>query len=486
MVKNTGSSDASKPRPRVVVLDTNVLMHNPHSIFSFEEHHVFIPMMVLTELNRHKKGVEEQNRNARLSANIIDELMIAAKEGGHDMFKEGVPINLHRFAKTATGRIFFQDMESTIVPPAYCGFGDEGDCKIAQSQYIMQNSPNFVDHDVVIVTLDTLMHATCLMYDIKCEKYFTNSVLRDSDIFDSGVTTLNTDYFDGKECSSEWNEDFKVMDYILPPDSSLLPGTMIINEIPGEFKYGMVRESDERAVVINPVLSYFEDKGGRNIMDMHAKNVEQNFLLNACLNPDRTIVAGTGEAGTGKTLMALLAGLQQVIEEKRYDKIVVTRAFIPKGRDLGFLPGDVGQKTEEWKKPFTDNLHAIARTCEVLRGSRRGPTEAELRELVEFEAITYMTGRTFHDQFIIVDESQNLTPQMMRDIVARAGEGSKVVVLGNIEQIDTSEVNAHTCGLSFLIDRFRGYRHFAHVMLKDATVRSPLAAAANERLNIRK
>jgi PhoH-like ATPase len=458
------------------VLDTNVLMHDPLSIFRFEEHDIFICSTVLEELDRNKKGLDTPQRNARMVLNFIDELIEKVEPV---QLGDGVVLSGHKQAGNARGRMFFEDdTASREVSGTF--IENTGDNRIIQTVRDIRRR-RFKDTEVILVSQDTNMRIKCKIEGITCERYLTDFIASDADIFYSGIERLPDGYF--KDLHVDYMRHDGGDHYYLPLDAEkkLLPGTMLVTEgASAPFKRGYVRtRNNDIGVCVLQVWGY---SNGHKAFNIHERNEEQGLALWALMNPDIDLVVLSGPAGTGKTLLTLAAGLEQTISgsgrEIRYDDLMFVCGLNPVGKkDIGFLPGSKEEKLEPWMGAVKDNLDVLFHPVTGMKDCKRQDVE----EFMAIEAVMHTRGRTLHRRYLVIDEGQNYTAHEMRTLITRAGDGTKVVVLGNNAQIDNPYVSVHTNGFSYLISQFRGTENFAHVMLKGG-VRSRLAQRANELL----
>ncbi len=475
---------ARKPRrtgpAKLFVLDTNVLMHDPMSLFRFEEHDIFLPMITLEELDGHKRGMSEVARSVRQVSRELDALAsLAAKDGsldahaGIDLAKTG-----HR---EAGGKLFFQTMLLDIKLPAGLPQG-KADNQILGVVQGLREQQLKVAHprEVVLVSKDINMRVKARALGLPAEDYTNDKTLEDGDLLYTGVLALPADFWErhGKTMES-WQQGGHTFYRISGP---LVPGLLINQfvylEVPGAAAlYARVTEITGKTAVLKTLRDYTH---GKNAMwGVTARNREQNFALNLLLDPECDFITLTGTAGTGKTLMTLAAGLSQVLDDRRYSEIIVTRVTVPVGDDIGFLPGNEEEKMGPWMGALDDNLEVLARTDASAGEWGRAATNDLVRSKIKIKSLNFMRGRTFLNKFVLIDEAQNLTPKQMKTLITRAGPGTKIVCLGNLAQIDTPYLTEGSSGLTYAVDRFKGWPHGGHVMLARGE-RSRLADFASE------
>lgn len=469
-------------KPKLFVLDTNVLMHDPTSLFRFEENDVFIPMMTLEELDNHKKGQSEVSRNARQASRTLDSVVGEAEHHiGDGILLKDSSDNL------ATGSLFFQTEAINGSLPATLPAGKADNQIIGVVMHLREKYP---DRRVVLVSKDINMRIKARALGLIAQDYQNDKVLEDTDLLYTGTRELPQDFWTthGKDMES-WKEDGHTLYRIRGP---LCPG-LLVNEFvwqDGSRPFqAIVQECVGRTATLRVLRDYSHNKNG--IWGITARNREQNFALNLLMNPDIDFVSLSGQAGTGKTLLTLAAGLVQTMEQGRYTEIIFTRVTVPIGEDIGFLPGTEEEKMIPWMGALEDNLDVLnggaAQTkhddvkSSINDGWGKAATRDLMRSRLKVKSLNFMRGRTFIKKYLIIDEAQNLTPKQMKTLITRAGPGTKVVCLGNIAQIDTPYLTEGSSGLSYVVDRFKGWRHGGHVTLLRGE-RSRLADHAAEML----
>ncbi|MGF6777583.1 PhoH family protein [Paraburkholderia sp. GAS334] len=459
---------------KLFVLDTNVLMHDPSCLFRFEEHDVYLPMMTLEELDNHKKGMSEVARNARQVSRTLDALVANA-----GAMSEG--ISLSRLgSREAAGRLYFQTKLTHIEPVEGLPQG-KADNQILGVVRALQRDRE--DRQVVLVSKDINMRIKAHALGLPAEDYFNDQVLEDSDLLYSGIRALPQDFWTKHAKGMESWQDTKTGTTYYRVTGPLC-ASMLVNEFVylepqnGEpVFHALVRELNGKTALLQTLRDYGHHKN--NVWGITARNREQNFALNLLMNPEIDFVTLLGQAGTGKTLVALAAGLAQVLDDKRYNEIIVTRATVPVGEDIGFLPGTEEEKMQPWMGAFDDNLEVLQKTDDAAGEWGRAATQELIRSRLKVKSMNFMRGRTFVDKYLIIDEAQNLTPKQIKTLVTRAGPGTKIICLGNIAQIDTPYLTEGSSGLTYVVDRFKGWAHSGHVTLARGE-RSRLADYASE------
>ena len=467
----------AEPR-RVFVLDTNVMMHDPSAIFRFEEHDIFIPMTVLEELDAGKKGVSEAARNVRQVSRFLDELMASVDKSQID---RGMELPSAKYApkgkKPPSGRLFFQTRQlSSGLPDHLPGHG--ADNAILAQTLALQNQQPGASHAGVeghqpahqgrdhrrarrglLQRQDDrgrrppLHRRRGIAGELLGQALDASSSRGTSTAGARSTACAASSSRTGHRTSSSTSQASTGIEAIVRRSKASLPCSKLARD-------------------------YRSERHG--IWGISARNREQNFALNLLLDPEIDLVTILGPAGTGKTLLTLAAGLSQALETNRYSEIIMTRVTIPLGEDIGFLPGTEEEKMEPWMGALMDNLEVLTQSQEG--GSwGRAATNDLLRNRIKIRSLNFMRGRTFLNRYLILDEAQNLTPKQMKALVTRAGPGTKLVCLGNIAQIDSPYLSETTCGLTYVVNRFRGWKHYGHITLTRGE-RSRLADFASEML----
>jgi len=459
---------------RLYILDTNVLMHDSTSLFRFEEHDVFLPMMVLEELDAAKKGLSEVARNVRQVSRFIGELM---QQQSDTRLEDGlellVPDGLQLSEKN--GKLFFQtsmpEMHSSLLRD-----GSFADNEILSTALALKESQ--ADREVILVSKDINLRIKAAILGVQAEDYFNDRALDDLSLLYQGMSVHPANFWDNNADVESWNEGGRTY-YRLQVDNpdEWYPNQCVAIGDQGGIE-AIVKQVDDRSVLLRLVDDYYD--GSKNIWGIHARNREQNFALNLLMDPDIDFVTLMGTAGTGKTLLTLAAGLAQAMDEKRYNEIIVTRATVSIGEDIGYLPGTEEEKMTPWMGALTDNLEVLMQPQEGGAWGRAATNDL-LSSRVKIRALNFMRGRTFLHRFVIIDEAQNITPKQMKALITRAGPRTKMICLGNVEQIDTPYLTETTSGLTFAVDRFKHWSHAGHITLRRGE-RSRLADFASEAL----
>jgi len=459
---------------RIYVLDTNVLMHDPTALFKFEEHDVFLPMQVIEELDNAKKGTSEASRNARQVSRFLNELIEAE---GTDKIASGItlarPKGLQLRAADSIGKLRFQTGSFDSAKRFGAVMPDN---QILGAILVLREEEPTVP--VVFVSKDINLRIKASIAGIVSEDYENDRALDDFSLLYTGSTALPEDfwqrYSDGLKSWTEKGRTFYKLarladDEWYPNQFVYLPG-----DDEAEFRVAKVDDGFVELQIVDDFRSQQHAVWG-----ITARNREQNFAMNALMDPEIDFVTLLGTAGTGKTLLALAAGLAQTMDQQRYREIIMTRATVSVGEDIGFLPGTEEEKMTPWMGALTDNLEVLMPNTQDGGSWGRAATNDLLASRIKIRSLNFMRGRTFLTRWLILDEAQNLTPKQMKTLITRAGPGTKIICLGNVEQIDTPYLTETTSGLTYAVDRFKGWAHSAHITLKRGE-RSRLADFASE------
>jgi PhoH-like ATPase len=466
--------DNMKKERKLFVLDTNILMHDPTAIFHFQEHDIYLPMVVLEELDEHKTGLSEVARNVRQTNRMLVELMCNAT---HQQLVAGlsIPSFWAKEHEKNSGRLFFQTDDFDQVHISSLPGHKADNTLLATAIGLQKKNPA---QQVVIVSKDINLRIKAGILGIPAEDYYNDQVLDDVSLLHSGLHMLEDNFWDthGKDMEA-WKESGRTFYRINGPLTNQWNPNDCLSTKDKTFQ-AIVKQVEPGHAVVEMARDHTSEK--HTVWGITARNLEQNFALNLLLDPEIDFVTLQGSAGTGKTLLTIAAGLTQVLDQRRYTEIIMTRVTIPVGEDIGFLPGTEEEKMTPWMGALMDNLEVLHSTQEG--GSfGRGATEDLLKNKIKIRSLNYMRGRTFLNRFIIIDEAQNLTSKQIKTLVTRAGPGSKIICLGDIKQIDTPYLTETTSGLTFAVDRFKHWQHSAHMTLTRGE-RSRLAFYAAEHL----
>jgi PhoH-like ATPase len=446
-----------------------VLIHDPSSLFRFEEHDIFLPMVTLEELDNNKKGLTEVARNARQASRNLEEIV------GTDLtnLELGCPLNVNG-NRHLTGRLFIQTLQVNTELPGLAGLkADNQILAVVLDQ--QKRQPN---RQVILVSKDINIRIKARAMGMAAEDYFNDKVLEDSDLLYSGMKELPADFWEKHSKAMEsWQEAGRMFYRISGPlCKSFLVNEFVYYEYEKPF-HALVRSVDGNSSVLEVVKDHMHPKN--NVWGINARNREQNFALNLLMDPEVDFVSLLGQAGTGKTLLTLASALTQVLDKKIYSEIIMTRVTVSVGEDIGFLPGTEEEKMGPWMGALDDNLEVLNKSDEDAGEWGRAATQDLIRSRIKVKSLNFMRGRTFLNKFLIIDEAQNLTPKQMKTLITRAGPGTKVVCMGNIAQIDTPYLTEGSSGLTYVVDRFKGWSHNGHITLTRGE-RSRLADFATE------
>jgi PhoH-like ATPase len=475
----------SKKR-RLYVLDTNVLMHDPAALFRFEEHDVLIPMMVLEELDAAKKGTSEVSRNVRQVSRFLSELIESATKA--QLAKDGIPLKrpdaLDLGGNKPTGKLLLQTGSSKSAGLQSLGNGglakdDFGYVKpdnqilaaLIEARDLFPNTPT------VLVSKDINLRIKAAINGIEAEDYENDRALDDLSLLYPGTVEVPEKFWDQHPELESWIEKGHTCYRIkAKPNQNWYVNQAVFFENKDAVEL-RVTKIENKKIELRIVDDY---RRGAQVWGISARNREQNYALNLLMDPEVDFVSLLGTAGTGKTLLALAAGLVQTMDQQRYREIIVTRATVPVGEDIGFLPGTEEEKMTPWMGALEDNLEVLASPRDSSSWAKAATNDL-LASRIKIRSMNFMRGRTFLNRYLIIDEAQNLTPKQMKTLITRAGPGTKIVCLGNVEQIDTPYLTETTSGLTYVVDRFKMWPHSGHVTLRRGE-RSRLADFASEAL----
>ena len=455
---------------RLFVLDTNILMHDPTCLFRFQEHDIFIPMMVLEELDKNKRGHSDVARSARQASRFLEECVTGASQ---KEIENGLPLPSPANSDVVSGKLFLQTLDLSYELPSDMP-GSIPDNAILSVSLALQKQLD--SRQVVLVTKDINLRIKAAALGLVAEDYNNDQVIDDVNLLYSGSAELDKNFWDEHADGIEaWQEEQKSF-YQITGDGmeDWYPNQFLYND-EDEF-YAIVRRHEDHKTRIEVICNY--ETSSHNLWGIKARNREQNFAMNILMDREIDFVTLLGQAGSGKTLLTLAAALTQTLEQKIYQEIIVTRVTVPVGEDIGFLPGTEEEKMTPWMGALMDNLEVLT-TPQGAGDWERAATNDLLQKRIKIRSMNFMRGRTFLNKFLIIDEAQNLTSKQMKTLITRAGPGTKVVCLGNIAQIDTPYLSETNSGLTYVVDRFKNWEHSAHITLQRGE-RSRLADYASE------
>lgn len=439
---------------KIFVLDTNVLIHSPQALFSFEENRVVVPIVVLEEIDQFKKGVDEKSRNARQIGRYLDSLRTQGSlQEGVRMENGGtIQVTVNKDVTDTADKLFFLDRIDNLI--------------IGTALYFKEKYP---DKQVTLISKDTNVRIKADAVGINSENY-------------------ETDTIKFEELYTGWNPvEVEKSDFDEATVKGFLPNTF------GEFCPNQyLRITDNQDPARSRSLRYLKSSNafhamqfytGEPVFGITARNFEQEMALDLLLDDSIKLVSLSGKAGTGKTLLAMAAGLQKVVEDQKYTRLVISRPISPLGKDLGYLPGTKSEKFNPWMQPIYDNMDILLslhedKSYENMKNKRKPSIEDFMDyDFLELEPLTYIRGRSLPDQFIIIDEAQNLTPHEMKTIITRAGENTKLVLTGDPYQIDIPYLDSASNGLSVAVEKLKNEDIVGHMTLEKGE-RSKLADLA--------
>ncbi len=460
-------ASATSSNPIFYVLDTNVLIHDPTAILNFDEHHVIIPITVLEELDSLKSGRQSIAADCRQAIRELDKLLGRASPGD---VETGVPIP-RGIAGTLSGTLsvlMSEVPEKIVMLPTHLN-----DNKILNDVgFLKQNNPN---SRVVLVTKDINVRLKARGCGIESQDYHSDQLLSDIEQLNTGYLEFAGSFWDRIEDVNTFQRDGQTFHQVSKTsfDAPVYPNQFVCDE--AGFLSRIVAIEGEQVMLLHLDSAKLMET---ETWGLYPQDLYQAMAMNLLLDPQIHLVSLTGSAGSGKTILALAASIEQTVPNKLYRRIIVTRSTQGLDEDIGFLPGTEEEKMEPWLGAITDNLEALHWDDESCSGSIEYVMD---KVPLRFKSLNYIRGRSFQGSLILIDESQNLTPHQIKTIVTRAGSGSKVICLGNLAQIDTPYLTATSSGLTYLTERFKGFNHGGNILLRGVP-RSALAKFAEEHL----
>lgn len=482
----------SPRKKKLFVLDTNVLMHDPNAIHRFGRHDIYLPMIVLEELDAHKKGMAETARNVRQVSRIIDGLL---KGRTGKAISRGIPLEDTINAEGTTkkpGSLFLQTESVDVVLPDSLVTGKADNSILASALHLK----TVEDRPVVLVSKDINLRIKAAAIGLQAEDYFHDAhELEDADLLYSGALSLEDEDFVRFTDAVE-SDNGQAIDVARKAahKGDIYANQCVWHEATGdsapsrqEYILKLDENSVEGTLIPQKLTNYRRE--GNAIWGVAARNRAQNFAMNMLMDPSVDIVTLCGAAGTGKTLLALAAGLAQAFDprpgqQQPFTEIIMTRVTVPLGEDIGFLPGTEEEKMTPWMGALMDNLEVLGASDQSSGGSnswQSGASKDFLMNKIKIRSLNFMRGRTFFNRYVIIDEAQNLTPKQMKALITRIGPNSKIVCMGNLAQIDTPYLTETTSGLTYVVERFKNWHHAGHVTLMQGE-RSRLADYASQNL----
>lgn len=454
-------------RKKMYVLDTNVLIHDPNALLNFEEHDVIIPMTVLEELDSLKSGKQAVAADCRQAIRNIDKLLGDASPKN---IERGVPIVRARKAEPLGTLSILMSAEHTGSHSLPEHLNDN---KIINTLAALQ--ARHTDRDIILVSKDINMRLKARGFGVEAQDYHNDQLLDDIDLLPKGYREFSNSFWDNI-AKVETIQREGVTEHILKREGEL--AKLNINEfvIDEQGFVGKVVDIEEEQLVLQDL--HQQDLLNREVWGLTPRDIYQAIALNLLMDPDVHLVNLTGSAGSGKTILALAACIELTVASKTYKRIIATRSTQGLDEDIGFLPGTEAEKMEPWLGAIVDNLEALHEDDENMTAS----VDYILSKVpLHFKSLNYIRGRSFQHSLIIIDESQNLTPHQIKTIITRAGNGSKVICLGNLAQIDTPYLSGLSSGLTYMTERFKNFRHGGHIHLQGVP-RSALAEFAEANL----
>jgi PhoH-like ATPase len=442
---------------KIFVLDTNVLIFDPSALFRFKEHDVYIPMVTLEELDGNKKGSSDVARACRQVSRMIDEI-VSQVDGG--TIESGFILNQFNGGH-AMGRLFLQSdqVEGTLPGSLPSHKGDNEILRVT-----LGLGKKHAGRDVVLVSRDINLRIKAKALNVWAEDYRNDNVIEDADYLYTGMMEIDEGFWKRNQTIDSGKHDSKSFYVIQGPDCEAMLPNLVVHGYgnSGPFCARVVSRHGDQ-VRLETLIDHTHSKN--QVWGVTAKNLEQSIALNLLLDDEVDLVTILGQAGSGKTLLTLAASLSMMHEDKSHTEMIFTRITVPVGEDIGFLPGTEQEKLMPWMGALEDNLEALAQSPDGAGAWGKKATMDMVTSKIKVKAMSFMRGRTFMNKILVVDEAQNLTPKQIKTLITRAGSGTKVICLGNIAQIDSAYLTESSCGLSYLVERMKGWPHYGHVTL---------------------
>jgi PhoH-like ATPase len=464
-------SDSAAHDTKIYVLDTNILLHEPLAFMSFKEHDVVVPMTVLEELDYIKDSKKDVARDARVAIRSMEDVL---RDATPEQIISGVSMRGLGSGETApTGRLSIYS-DHGMAQEQQVFTSNENDNRIINAALMLQRDKK--SHSVVLVTKDINMRLKAKGAGLEnVEDYRTDQLVSDIKFLSKGYFTFDGNFWDKIKSVNSHSEG---RDTIHTIERKVLPDAYVNEFLLDETEHfaAIVESVDDEEVDILDISR--ERLMGRRAWGITPKNIGQGMALHALLDPHIDLIILTGPAGSGKTLLALAAALEMVVEKKLYDKLIVTRNTPEIAESIGFLPGTEEEKMAPWLAAITDSLEVLHKNDENVSGSMNYIME---KANIQFKSINFMRGRSIQNSIVILDESQNLTAAQLKTIITRCGEGTKLICSGNLAQIDSNYLSPVTSGLTYLVEKFKNFAGSATINL-DGVVRSRLADFAEREL----
>lgn len=464
---------------KIFVLDTNVLMYDPASLFRFKENDLFIPMTSLEELDNNKKGVTEVARNARQSSRFLDEVIRFGISNGYTL-ESGFPLKFFN-GGGATGSLHLQPLQA-VDKKALLEMGlpeHKADNEILASALLLK--AKYPKRDVVIVSKDINLRIKAIALSLPAEDYTNDHVVEDTDLLYTGFELAPDDFWENSKTDSRkeqgksvWTVENDFCGHLNPNQFISVPSNS------GEDLWLRVKERlAPNKIVCETMVDYTHGKN--NVWGITARNIEQSMVMNLLLDPDVDFVTILGRAGSGKTMLTLACALNLLYERKLYEELIFTRITVPVGDDIGFLPGTEEEKMRPWMGALEDNLEVLTKTPADAGEWGKQATKDVVWSKIKIKSMNFMRGRTFLNRLVVIDEAQNLTPKQVKTLITRAGPGTKIICMGNLAQIDAPYLTESNCGLTYAVEHMKPYTYGGHITLSRVE-RSRLAEFAESEL----
>lgn len=466
-------------KTKIFVLDTNVLMYDPASLYRFKENDLFIPMTALEELDNNKKGITEVARNARQSSRNLDEIIRIGIQNGFNL-ETGFPLEFFN-GGAAKGKLHLQPLQTIDMDMMAAKGLPEHKADNAILASALHLKEKYVGREVVIVSKDINLRIKALALSLPAEDYTNDHVVEDSDLVYTGFEVLADDFWEKSETRSTshsgkmiWTIKNDFCGHLCPNQFIAVPSN---NE--EDLWLRVTERVDINTIICETIIDYTNKK--HSLWGITARNQEQSLVLNLLMNPDIDFVTILGRAGSGKTMLTLASALTQIYEKNLFEELIFTRITVPVGDDIGFLPGNEEEKMRPWMGALEDNIDVLTKAPAETGDWGKAVTKDLVWSKLKIKSMNFMRGRTFVDRLLVIDEAQNLTPKQVKTLITRAGPGTKIVCMGNLAQIDTPYITESNSGLTYAVERMKNYVGGGHITLSKVE-RSRLAEFAESEL----
>ncbi len=471
---------SKKNKTKIFVLDTNVLMYDPASLFRFKDNDLFMSMTSLEELDNNKKGMNEVSRNARQATRLLDEI-ITKGLNAKDTFETGFSLRSFN-GGGATGKLFISPLAEINKDKVKTAGLPENKADNDILAAVLMLKDKYPTKTIVMVSKDINLRIKSRALGIDAEDYTNDHVVEDSAHVYTGFEIMEDTFWEDSTDVKSYKEDGRtIWELKNKKCNHLYPNQFI--KVPGRGNGDMwlriIERLENGTIALSSIVEYSTLKN--NVWGINARNPEQNMVLNLLLDENVDFITILGRAGSGKTMLTLASALNLLYEKKLYEELIFTRITVPVGEEIGFLPGTEEEKMRPWMGALEDNLEVLTKAPAEGGEWGKQTTKELVMSKIKIKSMTFMRGRTFLNRLLVIDEAQNLTPKQMKTLLTRAGPGTKIICMGNLAQIDAPYLTESNCGLTYAVERMKSYAYGGHITLSKVE-RSRLAEFAESEL----